>query len=853
MNFDQLFQKAVGDSHVSPFPYQRRLALRDGIPRLVEAPTGAGKTAAVVLGWAWRRFFAAPDVKRATPRRLVYCLPMRVLVEQTRDEAKKWLDNLKVPASVHVLMGGADTDEWDLCPEKDAVIIGTQDMLLSRALNRGYGMSRFRWPIPFGLLNNDCLWVLDEIQLMGVGLATSAQLQAFRETLGTFGGSTTLWMSATLRPDWLQTVDHRDHPLGEPLGLTEEDYAAPSLGERWTAPKPIEKVDQAADKPKSLAAFVKDRHIPGSLTLVVVNTVDRSRNLFEEIQKLYRPKPAKGRGRGASQPEETTPALPEIRLIHSRFRPIERAGWMDWLKSSPPSGGRIVISTQVIEAGVDVSARTLVTELAPWASLVQRLGRCNRRGEFRDADPARVYWINVAAKDDKQAAPYAKDELHKARNHLDALADGGPRSIRDYLESLDEEERASLFPFDPPHVIRRRDFVDLFDTTPDLSGNDVDVSLFIREGEELDVQVFWRAENPPKDQPTQAEARRIAPIRDELCPVPIGSFRDFLANKKKQAFHWDSLDGRWLLATGESVLPGRVFWIPTAEGGYSRELGWSPNSPCESDLEVPRPSEDRSNVVSADEPAYDTDLLSVAGWRSIAEHTGDVLEELRRIQENLDLKGVPWSVLNTTIRWHDWGKAHPIFQDAIKNEADGHPRPPEYDGRRDVAKAAPADFWHRYERRHFRHELASAIGVLTLLRLGLVPEDWTALSPANQNLALYLIAAHHGKVRLSIRSMPDENAPATPDKLFARGLYNGDLLPAVSLGDSLHAPQVSLDLSPMRLGLGDDGSPSWTERMLRLRDHRDLGPLKLAFLEALIRSADMRGSAKTHQKRPFHA
>ena len=38
---------------------------------------------------------------------------------------------------------------------------------LSRALNRGYGMSRYRWPMHFGLLNNDCLWVLDETQLMG--------------------------------------------------------------------------------------------------------------------------------------------------------------------------------------------------------------------------------------------------------------------------------------------------------------------------------------------------------------------------------------------------------------------------------------------------------------------------------------------------------------------------------------------------------------------------------------------------------------------------------------------------------------------------------------------------------------
>ena len=41
-------------------------------------------------------------------------------------------------------------------PKRPAILIGTQDMLLSRALNRGYGMSRYRWPMHFGLLNNDC-------------------------------------------------------------------------------------------------------------------------------------------------------------------------------------------------------------------------------------------------------------------------------------------------------------------------------------------------------------------------------------------------------------------------------------------------------------------------------------------------------------------------------------------------------------------------------------------------------------------------------------------------------------------------------------------------------------------------
>ena len=46
---------------------------------------------------------------------------------------------------------------------------------------------------------------------------------------------------------------------------------------------------------------------------------------------------------------------------------------------------RIVVATQVVEAGVDLSAALLVIEAAPWPSLVLRAGRCNRTG-LRNAD-----------------------------------------------------------------------------------------------------------------------------------------------------------------------------------------------------------------------------------------------------------------------------------------------------------------------------------------------------------------------------------------------------------------------------------------------------------------------------------
>src|SRR6266852_2042962 len=100
-DFAALFRHATGNPE--PFPYQGKFADADELPELIHAPTGAGKTATAVLGWLWRRFFHEnPTLRAATPRRLAYCLPMRVLVEQTRDEAQRWLTNLGLEENVKV-------------------------------------------------------------------------------------------------------------------------------------------------------------------------------------------------------------------------------------------------------------------------------------------------------------------------------------------------------------------------------------------------------------------------------------------------------------------------------------------------------------------------------------------------------------------------------------------------------------------------------------------------------------------------------------------------------------------------------------------------------------------------------
>ena len=112
----------------------------------------------------------------------------------------------------------------------------------------------------------------------------------------------------------------------------------------------------------------------------------------------------------------------------------------------------------------------------------------------------------------------------------------------------------------------------------------------------------------------------------------------------------------------------------------------------------------------------------------------------------------------------------------------------------------------------------------------------------DRDLIAYLIAAHHGKVRLSIRSLPDEKGDETqPDRLFARGIWDGDIIrPIPGLLDE----SATLHLSLMQMGEGPRGH-SWLARTTTLRDQ--LGPFRLAWLETLLRAADMRTSAAEAQ------
>ena len=443
MNADTLYRLALGADR-QPDAWQLALAT-DVWPRVLIAPTGSGKTAAVTLGWATRRLHS-PD---CTPRRLVWCLPMRTLVEQTADAVRQWFgklsaetnggDSLPRPEDVHVLMGGVDAEGWLERPERPAVLVGTQDMLLSRALMRGYASSRALWPMEFALLHNDAQWVFDEVQLMGAGRATSAQLEAFRRSEADrtrqddrVAGipSRSLWLSATLDPRWLATVDHpvppaaavaRVDPAEAPDGrLAKLARATKTLARSAVAPASAKKAD-LADYVGRLADAIVDTHRRGRMTLAIVNRVNRAQALRDAIEK-----------RLASR----MPSAPTLALVHSRFRAADRKREMEKALGTADANpnGRIVVATQAVEAGVDISAAVLFTELAPWSSLVQRFGRANRYAELREG--ADVRWIELlpAAADgagaDKEAEelarPYEAADLRIARDRLAERTDVAP-------------------------------------------------------------------------------------------------------------------------------------------------------------------------------------------------------------------------------------------------------------------------------------------------------------------------------------------------------------------------------------------------------------------------------------------
>ncbi len=754
-------------------PYQSRYGAAPFEHTLLSVPTGLGKTDAVLVPWLHR----VANRDEAAPRRLAFVLPRANLTEQVANVARSRVQRAGLDVAVLELMGGSSDNDVTIAPDRHAILVGTQDILVSRALNRGYARKPFRWPLDFGLLNNDCLWIFDEVQLMSDSLATSAQLAAFRARFGVFGSVPCTWMSATLKPEWLETVDFAPMAAGlRRVQLEEDDYAEDTVRKRVNAPKTLARAPEECRMPAGCADFVLHQHRAAEMSLVITNTVARAREIAAEIRKS---------------------SGIEVVLLHSRFRPADRARAVEKLGRIPQEG-QIVVSTQVIEAGIDLSAHRLITDAAPWSSLVQRFGRVNRYGEMENSW---IWWVDLplssktlkAKRPQDVWAPYDSTDVERAMELAAAVETAAPAEL---------PQASGAAPWH--HVLRRADLLDLFDTSPDLALNEIDISRFVRSGEERDCYIAWReweGDAPADDMP------RIEDI--ELCPAPIGEAREFA--KKTIVFVWNFLARAWQQVEPDRWYPGMVAVVRCDRGGYTSEEGWSPGV---------KQKVTAVHGESADpEAAFGGDRKSwVSYQQTLRDHIEMVVGAMKELVDgmpNLGLKEFR-EELTLAAAKHDWGKAHDIMQQTLHNSDTWT----ELLAKQERGKAGRA-----HKRKHFRHELGSALAMI---------------ESGDSELATYLVAAHHGRVRVTLRSMPNEYDEGR--RRTARGIRDGDRLPACELTASLSVPEVTLNLEPMELGAGERDAASWTERVIRLRDR--LGPFKLAYLEMLLRVADEQASAE---------
>ena len=481
------------------------------------------------------------------------------------------------------------------------------------------------------------------------------------------------------------------------------------------------------------------------------------------------------------------------------------------------------MQTQAIEAGVDISARTLITELAPWPSLVQRFGRCNRKGDDEKGD---IFWIDTGTRP-QVTAPYDPAEVEPARQLMKSLEgkSAGPSDIEELGDVMEDADHLT--------VIRKRDVVGLFDTTPDLSGSYLDVSQYVRGMDERDISVFWR--HIPVEGPGKDESK---PVHSEIVSVPrFGkSFFDYLNKEGRNVWRWDLLDSRWTRVQPREIYPGMTLMLDAAQGGYAAQTGWDPSNEEAVDIVIMDKEDQEPEEGQSSDP-----LSTQKRWITLPDHTRRVVSEVDKILKELSGLFVDQDILEAVrvaARYHDAGKAHPAFQEMLRSALpEGETAPP---AEVLVAKS-PGNGRMDASRRHFRHELGSALAIL---------EHADELGERSRDLAAYLAASHHGKVRIGIRSLPGQRRGFTdsnPDTDYLLGYRWSTLetIPAVELDEGLHIGKTTLDLTLAQIGLAENEQPSWLERSLGLLER--LGPFRLAYLEAVLRAADMRASKEEQE------
>ncbi len=396
----------------TPFPWQERLARMvsetNEWPRVVDLPTGAGKTACIDI--ALFHFVVSADAGHAqrARRRVAFVVDRRIIVDEAAARAAKIRDAiinasdgilhdmrrvLESATGTHCIdvrtLRGGTVREKNLVrdPSSVAVILSTVDQIGSRLLFRGYGVSDRAKPMHAGMFGFDTLLLLDEAHIAEPFRQTLEGIvrEQQRAAVPSLGSLPLRWMQLSATPS-----------VSADFSLDADDRADPVLARRLSAHKPfrLTKVATRNELVAALGKLVADDLADAPLATeerprigVVVNRVATARALAQHLQRKHRDV--------------------EVELLIGRTRPLDRERLIERvgpkLKSSvnarPGDKPIVVVATQTIEVGADFDFHSMYVEAASYAAIKQRVGRLNRLG-LRNAARGAIVLVEAEADDD---------------------------------------------------------------------------------------------------------------------------------------------------------------------------------------------------------------------------------------------------------------------------------------------------------------------------------------------------------------------------------------------------------------------------------------------------------------------
>jgi len=378
-----------------PFPWQvdlfEKWFVKGEFPSSCNLPTGLGKTSVVAI---W--LIALISQPHKMPRRLVYVVNRRTVVDQTTNEVERLRENLRklenVPdhfrqLPISTLRGQfADNREWSADPSRPAVICGTVDMIGSRLLFSGYSVGFKTKPLHAGFLGQDVLLVHDEAHLEPafqklLVAIEKEQREGERSEDMPWPKLRVMELTATSRGNGAApatekafelTYAEKNPPDAIPESLTEPIH---HVWRRLNAKKVVhlhanEDATKLADEIACLALSHKDS---GQSVLVFLRTI-------EDVEKVVK----RLSNESTEQLTGTLRGLERDGLVKSpifqRFLPKANRNE----DVTPASGTVYLVCTSAGEVGVNISADQLVCDLSTFESMTQRFGRVNRFGERTD-------------------------------------------------------------------------------------------------------------------------------------------------------------------------------------------------------------------------------------------------------------------------------------------------------------------------------------------------------------------------------------------------------------------------------------------------------------------------------------